>query len=86
MLDLAAPLGQRAALSGRRAAAAPRLDGAAAGAAFADIAETVLAALLPAVAADFARAHGAVPGGEFAVLGDGPARQPRDDRSPPTST
>jgi len=46
-------------------------DGAAAGAALADIAETALAALLPAVAADFARLHGAVPGGGFAIIAMG---------------
>ena len=48
-----------------------RLDGENAGAALADIAETVLAALVPAVAADFARLHGAVPGGRFAVIAMG---------------
>ncbi len=42
-----------------------------AGAAFADIAETALAALLPAVSADFARVHGAVPGGAFAIVAMG---------------
>ncbi len=42
-----------------------------AGAAFADIAETALAALLPAVTADFARVHGAVPGGAFAIVAMG---------------
>jgi glutamate-ammonia-ligase adenylyltransferase len=42
-----------------------------AGAALADIAETALAALLPAVAEDFARVHGIVPGGEFAIIGMG---------------
>ncbi len=47
------------------------LDGAQAGAAFADIAETALAALLPAVEAEFARRHGRVPGGKFAVIGMG---------------
>ncbi|HYM73702.1 MAG TPA: bifunctional [glutamine synthetase] adenylyltransferase/[glutamine synthetase]-adenylyl-L-tyrosine phosphorylase [Stellaceae bacterium] len=47
------------------------LDGAAAGAVLADIAETVLAALVPAVAADFARPHGTVPGGEFALVAMG---------------
>jgi glutamate-ammonia-ligase adenylyltransferase len=48
-----------------------RLDHAAAGAALADIAETALAALVPAVAADFARVHGAVPGGRLAVIAMG---------------
>ena len=47
------------------------IDGARAGAALADIAETALAALLPAVEADFARLHGQVPGGAFAVIGMG---------------
>ena len=47
------------------------LDGAQAGAALADIAETALAALVPAVEAEFARCHGRVPGGEFAVIGMG---------------
>jgi [glutamine synthetase] adenylyltransferase / [glutamine synthetase]-adenylyl-L-tyrosine phosphorylase len=47
------------------------LDGAQAGASLADIAETVLAALVPAVEAEFARRHGRVPGGEFAVIGMG---------------
>jgi glutamate-ammonia-ligase adenylyltransferase len=37
----------------------------------ADIAETVIAALLPAVTADFARVHGEVPGGAFAVVAMG---------------
>jgi [glutamine synthetase] adenylyltransferase / [glutamine synthetase]-adenylyl-L-tyrosine phosphorylase len=46
-------------------------DGSAAGAALADIAEAALAALLPAVAGDFARLHGTVPGGAFAVLAMG---------------
>jgi glutamate-ammonia-ligase adenylyltransferase len=50
------------------------LDGAQAGAVLADIAETTLAALLPAVAADFARRHGEVPGGAFAVIGMGRPR------------
>ena len=48
-----------------------RLDGEAAGGAFADIAEAALAALLPRVAAEFARSHGGVPGGAAAVLGLG---------------
>ena len=47
------------------------LDGAQAGAALADIAETALAALLPRVEAEFARRHGRVPGGSFAVIGMG---------------
>ncbi|HEX3884619.1 MAG TPA: bifunctional [glutamine synthetase] adenylyltransferase/[glutamine synthetase]-adenylyl-L-tyrosine phosphorylase [Stellaceae bacterium] len=47
------------------------LDGARAGAALADIAETVLAALAPAVADDFARQHGRIAGGAFAVIGMG---------------
>jgi glutamate-ammonia-ligase adenylyltransferase len=47
------------------------LDGAAAGTVLADIAETVLDALVPPVVADFARQHGVVPGGEFAILAMG---------------
>ena len=47
------------------------LDGAQAGAALADIAETALAALLPRVEAEFARRHGQVPGATFAVIGMG---------------
>ena len=47
------------------------LDPAAAGGAYADIAEAVLGALLPAVAQDFARVHGQVPGGEVAILAMG---------------
>jgi [glutamine synthetase] adenylyltransferase / [glutamine synthetase]-adenylyl-L-tyrosine phosphorylase len=47
------------------------LDGAQAGAALADIAETALTALLPRVEAEFARRHGRVPGGSFAVIGMG---------------
>ena len=47
------------------------LDGAGAGAALADIAETVLDVLAPAVAKDFARAHGEIPGGAFAILAMG---------------
>jgi glutamate-ammonia-ligase adenylyltransferase len=39
--------------------------------ALADIAETALAALLPAVTAEIARAHGEVPGGAFAVVAMG---------------
>ena len=46
-------------------------DGERAGAALADIAETVLAALTPAVAADFARQHGHIAGGGFAVIAMG---------------
>jgi [glutamine synthetase] adenylyltransferase / [glutamine synthetase]-adenylyl-L-tyrosine phosphorylase len=47
------------------------LDGAQAGAALADIAQTALAALLPRVEAEFARRYGRVPGGSFAVIGMG---------------
>jgi glutamate-ammonia-ligase adenylyltransferase len=47
------------------------LDGAAAGRALADIAETALAALVPALEAEFSRRHGRVPGGAFAVVGMG---------------
>jgi glutamate-ammonia-ligase adenylyltransferase len=47
------------------------LDGAAAGAALADIAEAALASLLPAVEAEFAKRHGRVAGGRFAVIGMG---------------
>ncbi len=47
------------------------LDGEAAGKALADIAESALAALVPAVEAEFARRHGRVPGGELAVIGMG---------------
>src|SRR5271170_2828906 len=47
------------------------LDGAQAGAALADIAETALGALLPRVEAEFARRHGRVQGGGFAVIGMG---------------
>jgi len=47
------------------------LNGAAAGTALADIAETALGALLPAVEAEFARRHGVVAGGAFAVIGMG---------------
>jgi glutamate-ammonia-ligase adenylyltransferase len=47
------------------------LDGAQAGVALADIAETALAALVPRVEDDFARRHGRVPGGSFAVVGMG---------------
>jgi [glutamine synthetase] adenylyltransferase / [glutamine synthetase]-adenylyl-L-tyrosine phosphorylase len=48
-----------------------RLDGEAAGAAYADIAETALAALLPRVTADFAKNHGVLPGGALAVVAFG---------------
>lgn len=48
-----------------------RLDGSAAGQAFADIAETAIAGLLPRVAAEFERQHGAVAGGAMVVLGLG---------------
>jgi glutamate-ammonia-ligase adenylyltransferase len=48
-----------------------RLDGEAAGAAFADIAQTAIAGLLPRVAAEFARTHGTVAGGALVVLGLG---------------
>ena len=41
------------------------------GAALADIADAGIAALLPAVAADFARVHGEVPGGAFAIVAMG---------------
>jgi glutamate-ammonia-ligase adenylyltransferase len=47
------------------------LDGEVAGKALADIAETALAALVPAVEAEFARRHGLVPDGAFAVIGMG---------------
>ena len=47
------------------------IDGNEAGAALADIADAGLTRLLPAVAADFARAHGEVPGGAFAVAAMG---------------
>jgi glutamate-ammonia-ligase adenylyltransferase len=47
------------------------LDGRRAGEVLADIAETALAALLPAVEAEFARRHGQVQGGMFAVIGMG---------------
>jgi glutamate-ammonia-ligase adenylyltransferase len=47
------------------------LDGAAVGVVLADIAETALASLLPAVEAEFARRHGRVPWGAFAVIGMG---------------
>ncbi|MGE0260602.1 MAG: bifunctional [glutamine synthetase] adenylyltransferase/[glutamine synthetase]-adenylyl-L-tyrosine phosphorylase [Alphaproteobacteria bacterium] len=44
------------------------INGNEAGAALADIADAGISALLPAVAAEFARAHGAVPGGAFAIV------------------
>jgi glutamate-ammonia-ligase adenylyltransferase len=47
------------------------LDGEAAGVFLADIAETALAALVPAVEEDFARRHGRVPGAAFAVVAAG---------------
>jgi [glutamine synthetase] adenylyltransferase / [glutamine synthetase]-adenylyl-L-tyrosine phosphorylase len=47
------------------------LDAEAAGEALADIAESALAALLPAVESEFRRAHGRVAGGAFAVIGMG---------------
>ncbi len=47
------------------------IDGNEAGAALADIADAGIAALLPAVAADFARLHGEVPGGAFAIVAMG---------------
>jgi len=47
------------------------LGGEAAGKALADVAEAGLAALVPAVEAEFARRHGRVPGGAFAVVGMG---------------
>jgi glutamate-ammonia-ligase adenylyltransferase len=48
-----------------------RLDPALAGGAYADIAETVLGALLPAVVAELGRSHGKIPGGEIALLAMG---------------
>jgi [glutamine synthetase] adenylyltransferase / [glutamine synthetase]-adenylyl-L-tyrosine phosphorylase len=47
------------------------IDGAAAGQALADIAETALQALLSAVEKDFARHHGQVGEGSFAIIGMG---------------
>ncbi|HEX3865076.1 MAG TPA: bifunctional [glutamine synthetase] adenylyltransferase/[glutamine synthetase]-adenylyl-L-tyrosine phosphorylase [Stellaceae bacterium] len=47
------------------------IDGGSAGAVLADIADTALAALLPAVEADFARLHGEVPGGALAITAMG---------------
>ncbi len=48
-----------------------RLDGEAAGAAFADIAEAAIDAAVPRVAAEFARATASCRGGAFVVLGLG---------------
>ncbi len=48
-----------------------RIDGEAAGGAFADIAEAALAVLLPRVADEFAKSHGRVAGGALAVVGLG---------------
>ncbi|MDB5408877.1 MAG: glnE [Rhodospirillales bacterium] len=47
------------------------IDGDAAGAAFADLADAVIAGVLPEVEREFARQHGIVPGSEFAVIGLG---------------
>ncbi|HTV87785.1 MAG TPA: bifunctional [glutamine synthetase] adenylyltransferase/[glutamine synthetase]-adenylyl-L-tyrosine phosphorylase, partial [Stellaceae bacterium] len=47
------------------------IDGSTAGGVLADIAESALAALLPAVEADFAAAHGVVGGGAFAIVAMG---------------
>ena len=47
------------------------VEGDRAGSALADVAETALAALLPVVAADFARVHGEVAGGAFAIVAMG---------------
>jgi len=47
------------------------LDGERAGEVLADIAETALGALLPAVETEFTRRHGRVPGGMFAVIAMG---------------
>ncbi len=76
----AAALGR--ARSGSRSACsccAAALDGEGGGQALADIAETALAALLPAVEADFARRHGAGAGRRRCGARHGAARQPRDD-------
>jgi [glutamine synthetase] adenylyltransferase / [glutamine synthetase]-adenylyl-L-tyrosine phosphorylase len=48
-----------------------RISGDAAGATFAELAETAIDGLLPPVTAEFARSHGRVAGGEFAVIGLG---------------
>ncbi len=47
------------------------MDAERAGMALADIAETAVAALQPAVEAEFARAHGRVPGGDLAIVAMG---------------
>jgi glutamate-ammonia-ligase adenylyltransferase len=47
------------------------IEGTRAGETLADIADTVIGALLPAVMADFARVHGEVPDGAFAVVAMG---------------
>jgi [glutamine synthetase] adenylyltransferase / [glutamine synthetase]-adenylyl-L-tyrosine phosphorylase len=47
------------------------IAGEAAGVGLSDIAETALRALVPAVTADFARTHGEVPGGAFAIVAMG---------------
>jgi [glutamine synthetase] adenylyltransferase / [glutamine synthetase]-adenylyl-L-tyrosine phosphorylase len=47
------------------------IDGSGAGHALSDIAATALAALLPAIAAEFVRTHGTVPGGAFAIVAMG---------------
>ena len=44
------------------------IDGPIAGAHFADVAETVIATMLPRITADMARAHGSIAGGEVAVI------------------
>ncbi|HUN45135.1 MAG TPA: bifunctional [glutamine synthetase] adenylyltransferase/[glutamine synthetase]-adenylyl-L-tyrosine phosphorylase [Stellaceae bacterium] len=44
------------------------IDGPVAGAAFADVAETVIAAMLSRIASDMARAHGTIAGGEAVVI------------------
>jgi|HubBroStandDraft_1064217.scaffolds.fasta_scaffold00005_95 glutamate-ammonia-ligase adenylyltransferase len=48
-----------------------RIDGVRAGRDFTLVAEIAIAALLPLVETEFARAHGRVPGGEFTILGLG---------------
>jgi glutamate-ammonia-ligase adenylyltransferase len=45
-----------------------RLDGEAAGAAYSDIADTALAALLPRIAADFVKSHGTIKDGALVVV------------------
>jgi len=47
------------------------IDGETAGEALADLAEVVIAGLLPRVTAEFARSHGEIPGGSLLVLGLG---------------